>query len=42
MNINKNFKIMGKLERNTRGLTDFCPKTSLVYIVYCYIISDTI
>ena len=33
---------MGKLEKNTCGLTDFCHKTSLMYIVYCYIISDTI
>ena len=33
---------MGKSEKNTCRLTDFCPKTSLMYIVCCYIISDTI
>ena len=33
---------MGKLGENTSRLTDFCPKTSLMYIVCCYIVSDTI
>ena len=33
---------MGKLWKNTRGLTDFFHKTSLMYIVYCDIIRDTI
>ena len=33
---------MGKLEKNTCKLADFCPKTSLMYIVCWYITSDRI
>ena len=29
----------GKIVAKTSRLTDFCPKSSLVYIVYCYISS---
>ena len=40
MNSNENFK-MCENRRNTRRLNDFCPKTSMVYIVFSYTISDT-
>ena len=42
MNINENFKIWENWKKNTCRWTDFSPKISLMYIVCCYIISDTI
>ena len=42
MNINENLKYVKIGKKNTCRLTDFCPETSLMYIVCCYTISDTI
>ena len=37
MNINENFKNLENRKKSTCKWTGFCPNTSLVYIVRCYI-----